>query len=455
MGHLRSTRTRLTLVYSLLFTVVITLAALGFWLASSAYEYAAVDASLREQALIVRTSVEASTPASPLHMPVQGPRGLPIETFLIVDGNVVGETPLGVESSIGSSLIPADGFPSSPVITTRILRGQALRVLIRATSYYQRPAGLIVLRAIDDLRASLVHTAVYLLVGCLGLVVAAGALAHWLSGRALLPVREMAEMVRTISDQDLRQRVHTDLPADDELGHLAATFNGMLERLEHSFASLRQFTADAAHELRTPLAMMRTRVEVTLRSDRSEAVYREALNDLLGEIDRLSGITDRLLMLARADAGTLAPNEESFDLPDLLEEVVDHWRSAGPGGVVLDAKIPLDGRIRADRALLRLVFDNLLDNAYKHSPRGGRVTLRVGRQNGSWVVDVTDQGSGIPADLRPLLFHRFARGDASRSGGGAGLGLAICAAIVELHGGSIELVDRRRAGAAFRVSLPA
>jgi len=319
------------------------------------------------------------------------------------------------------------------------------------------PAGLILTRAVDDVRDGLARAALLLLPGVLGLAAVASGLAHWLSGRALTPVREMSAAAREITDKDLARRLRTQLPPGDELGELADTFDSMLDRLESAFTSLRHFTAEAAHELRAPLALMRTQVEVTLRAPRSAEQYRESHRHLLQEIARLSRITDQLLMLARSDAGTLGPHYESFDLPDLLEEVADRWRRGAPAGSLLESAIPPEGGITADHDLLCQLLDNLLDNAFRHAPAAGQVRLSARREGRSWLLQVSDDGPGIPAELRPRLFDRFSRGDFARgrATGGAGLGLSLCAAIAALHGGSVELVPSPLGGACFLVSLPA
>src|SRR5205807_5561885 len=260
---------------------------------------------------------------------------------------------------------------------------------------------------------------------------------------------------RDISEQDLHRRLDMKLPPD-ELGELGATFNEMLSRLEAAFASLQRFTADAAHELRAPLAVMRSEVEVTLAKERGADEYRDSVRSLGTEIERLTRLADQLLVLARADAGELHPHMEPVDVADFLEEVVARWRPHVTNrGVGLVSRLPESGHLRGDAELLRRVLDNLLDNAVKHSAAGNAIEVTATLDVSGWRITVADQGPGVPDELRPHLFERFARGDPARSrqSGGAGLGLALAAAIVHAHGGSLVL-ENGGPGAHFAVRLP-
>jgi heavy metal sensor kinase len=281
-------------------------------------------------------------------------------------------------------------------------------------------------------------------------------LAYHLAGRALRPVRAIAATARDLSQRDLHRRLSLDLPPD-ELGELGETFNAMLARLDSAFTALQQFTADAAHELRAPLALLRAELEVSLRYPRSPSEYRASQQIALAEVERLNGIADQLLTLARADAGALRPDFEIVDLGDLAEETVERWRPlARSRGVDLSIEVPDEGSAPADPELLRHLLDNLLDNAVRHTPAGGAVLVSVASRDNAWEIVVSDTGPGIPAQQRASIFERFTRGDAARgrATGGAGLGLALCRVIAEVHGGSIVLDGDGPRGATFRVYLP-
>jgi heavy metal sensor kinase len=259
------------------------------------------------------------------------------------------------------------------------------------------------------------------------------------------------------SERDLHRRIELDLPPD-ELGELADTFNGMLARLETAFDSLRRFTADAAHELRAPLALMRTEAEVALSRPRTEEQYRTSLQTVLAEAERLGRLAEQLLMLARADAGALVAQMTKVDLPNLVDETCGRWRYlAARDEVTLVDRLPDEGYVWGDLDLLRRLLDNLLDNALRHSSRGGKITVSCTLVDPSWEIVVADAGPGVSPEMRPLLFERFARADAARrrDTGGAGLGLALCAVIARIHTGSIALEDGPGPGARFVVRLPA
>jgi heavy metal sensor kinase len=295
----------------------------------------------------------------------------------------------------------------------------------------------------------------------LGLPVAvavAGLGGYALARRALAPVDRMAEQARLITAERLTERLPVDNPGD-ELGRLATVFNQTLMRLESSFEQMRRFTADASHELRTPLTAMRSVGEIGLRGRRDPAAYREVIGSMLEEVERLSLLVDRLLTLSRADSGESMLSRERVDLCELAEEVTTQL-------VVLaeekQQSLTVEAGSRSlcigDRMVLRQALLNLVDNAIKYSPNGGRIVVKVSTSGeGMAVLDVSDTGPGIPADLRPRVFDRFYRADRSRSrenGGGTGLGLSIARWAVEVNGGRLTLESSEGPGATFRITLP-
>jgi heavy metal sensor kinase len=315
---------------------------------------------------------------------------------------------------------------------------------------------LIVSRSIGELQSALTQTILFLAVLSVLIVVAGTLLAHRLAGNILEPVRRIASTARSLSQHELHRRVEVKVPPD-ELGELVETFNSMLARLEASFDSLRRFTADASHELRSPLALMRSELEGTLARARTPAEYERVLRDLEAEVEHMARMVDQLLMLARADAGALQPARTNLDVADFLHETAARWRPmADRRNVKLDVDAPDSGSVSADPDLLRRVMDNLLDNATRHSPAGTAVRLTGVPAPGGWTIEVRDQGPGIPAAARDALFERFARAEDARArdGGGAGLGLALSRAIAESHGGSLQLADPNGRGATFRLFLP-
>jgi signal transduction histidine kinase len=233
----------------------------------------------------------------------------------------------------------------------------------------------------------------------------------------------------------------------------------MLERLEAAFGRVTQFTADASHELRTPVSLIRTEAELALRRSRGEAEYRDALRRILLEAERTTALLEQLLALARADSGREDFAMASLDLREMLQEVASGWRQvANVRGLqfserILDAELNVLG----DEAALRRVLNVLLDNAFKYTPcPGGMVRLSAERKGGHAIVSVADNGLGIPEEEQTRIFERFYRVDKARSRdlGGAGLGLSIAQWIVEQHHGKIAVESTPGAGSIFRVELP-
>jgi heavy metal sensor kinase len=459
LAFLRRTRVRLALGVGIAFLAVASLAAAGLWLEFSHTEYGAIDASLSAQTQSLMSGLQdangkATFSADPL--PAQTPDGIAVGALLVdASGNVLdtsGATPTAalIASSIGDAL-----SRRTPVTATVSFLGTPHRVLASPVDTGSGTAVLVVSRPIDELRSTFFRLAALLSASVLLLTAVVSLLAYRLTGRAMRPVRAIAATARDISEHDLHRRLDLDLPPD-ELGELAGTFNGMLTRLESAFAALQRFTADAAHELRAPLTRTRTELEVTLTHERPPDAYRDALRVTLAEVEHLSRIADRLLTLARADAGVLVPARRRVDLGDLADETVHRWQPvASRAGVELRSEVVDEGAVDADPELLRRVLDNLIDNALRHTPAGGAAGVEVARSDGAWTLTVRDTGPGVPPEQRPSLFDRFTRGDAARgrNTGGAGLGLSLCRAIAEVHSGSISL-EESSTGARFVLRLP-
>jgi heavy metal sensor kinase len=292
-----------------------------------------------------------------------------------------------------------------------------------------------------------------LLIGVPLLAVVAGLGGYWLAARALAPIDRITVTARRISAKDLSARLN--LPAtDDEVGRLAATFDGMLARLDASFRRERQFTADASHELRTPLAAMQAIVSTVSQKRRSPATYEQALADLAEEIERLRSLTEALLLLARRDAHPAEPRER-IDLSTLLCDVAESLRPlAEAKDLTLTCAIPAGLTVGGDTDGLIRLFANLLDNAIKYTDQG-QITLRAEPPaNGLVQVTVADTGRGIPAEHLPRVFDRFYRVDKARTERGVGLGLAIARDIARAHDGTIAVSSTVDEGTTFTVQLP-
>jgi signal transduction histidine kinase len=290
-------------------------------------------------------------------------------------------------------------------------------------------------------------------------VAAAGFGGYSLARRALAPVDRMAERAHSITAERLSDRLPVDNP-DDELGRLASVFNETLGRLEWSFDQMRRFTADVSHEVRTPLTAIRSVGEVGLRARRDEGAYRGIIGSMLEEADRLTGLVDRLLALSRAETGPAMMSVDVINLGELVDNVVAHL------GVLAEEKdqslaieclgLPL---ALGDRCMLRQALINIVDNAIKFTPVGGGIRIRVLDSPSGAMLDVSDTGPGVPAELRARIFDRHLSG--SQGGGlssgkrcGTGLGLSIAKGAVEANGGRLTLESVNGAGSTFRITLP-
>ncbi|HXG61196.1 MAG TPA: ATP-binding protein [Planctomycetota bacterium] len=274
--------------------------------------------------------------------------------------------------------------------------------------------------------------------------------------RALAPVETLRRCAERISRANLSERV-PEPETEGELRDLARTLNEMLERLERAMEDLRSFAADAAHELRTPLANLRAELETALQDRRPPDEYERILGSVSEEVARMNRIVGDLLALARMDLRRHALPKERVPLLQLLEETRETW---APAAEARGIRIHLEGppaEVAGDPVALRRVFMNLVENAVKYNREGGRVDLRLDRADG-WVrVAVRDTGLGIPPEHLPHLFRRFYRVDRARSRetGGAGLGLALCKSFVEAHEGRIRVESVPGRGSCFTVELPA
>jgi len=294
------------------------------------------------------------------------------------------------------------------------------------------------------------------------LLVLVAAISGWfLAQRSLAPVGSMANHAAEISATNLHERL--PVGGGDEFVRLAKVINDLLDRLQRSFEQQRRFMADASHELRTPTAIVRTEADVTLsREHRGESEYRDSVRIIRDASRRMARIVDDLFLLARADAGHLVLRRA----PIYLEEVVDSSARgvrhiADQKGVTLVLNELVEAPVDGDADLLGRLLLNLLDNAIKHSPAGGTISVTLSRQGSDYHVSVADQGPGIPEAARERVFERFFRADEARARDesghttGAGLGLAISRRIAELHGGTLSLVSSRPGRTEFRFSMPA
>jgi heavy metal sensor kinase len=289
----------------------------------------------------------------------------------------------------------------------------------------------------------------------IALLLAAGG--GWLlAHRVLAPVDQMTTAARRIGAERLAERLE-ETGTGDELDRLATTLNAMLSRLDDAFRQIRQFSADASHELQTPLTILKGELEVALRSPRSPEAYQHILESALEEIDRIAVLVDGLMLLARADAGVLRMDHQPVELHQLIHEVYGHTKVlADTQSVTLSLGTLEPVVIQGDYERLRRLLLNLIDNGIKYTPAGGQVTLAL-RRCDKWVLlDVTDTGIGLFPAEQDRIFQRFYRTDSARNQGasGSGLGLCIAYSIATAHGGTIDLESTPGQGSTFTVRLP-
>jgi len=278
----------------------------------------------------------------------------------------------------------------------------------------------------------------------------------YLAYSSLRPVDEVTRRARQITAENLDQRI-PDRRVNDEIGRLTSTINDMIGRLRDSFAQIKQFSADASHELRTPVTIMRGEIELALRSRKTTEEYRRVLASALEELLRMSSIMDNLLTLAKADQVVYEPRLSKVDLNELVSELYgDSAILAESKNIRLSMEKNESVTILGDKGKLRQLFLNLITNAIKYTPIGGSVTLSIEKQNGTALFHVRDTGIGIPPRDLDKIFNRFYRVDKARSRelGGSGLGLAIAKSIADTHHGSITVQSELQKGSTFTVHLP-
>ncbi|HET9225645.1 MAG TPA: ATP-binding protein, partial [Thermoanaerobaculia bacterium] len=276
-----------------------------------------------------------------------------------------------------------------------------------------------------------------------------------LAGRALRPIGGLVAVIRGLDPA--RTDSHLELPEEgvEEVAVLSRAFNSLLHQLEENVERMRRFTADASHEIRNPLSVLRTGLEIGLRRERGVDEYKELLRENLREIERLHAVVEGLLLLARD--GSREGHRIARAPVDLSQVVSDTAASlaasAAEFGVRIDVSAGPGCTVAGDAGLLRLVVFNLLDNALKHSPEGESVRVEVRRRNGNTAIVVTDHGPGVRPEDRARLFERFFRGGPASGTGVGGIGLSVVRWAAEAHGGTARLLDTER-GAAFEVVLP-
>jgi heavy metal sensor kinase len=363
----------------------------------------------------------------------------------------------------------AHAYPAlSPSALSDVLRGETVYDTIRipdapsvrriALPVYRNGAVRYILQAESKLRFiehALRQLAMLLVVISISILALAWVGSRWVADQALTPVEALSSTAERISGSSLKTRVSLDAPYA-EFQRLAQVFNAMLERLQHVFEAQRRFIADAAHELKTPLTIIKGNVEVALKKDRSAEEYREVLIGNLAQVERLISLTRTLLMLSQF-AGDRPPIKlVPLALEPMLKELTGELAVLAEDRritLALEAQ-PVPPVLGCEGWLRHLVI-NLMDNALRHTPPGGIVKVRLGQEGEQVAIKVTDTGPGIPPEHLPHLFERFYRAESARDreSGGVGLGLAIVNEIAEAHGGTVRAESEVGKGSSFTVTL--
>lgn len=457
----RSIRFRLAVWYSAVLALALVAFGGASWLAIRHALFHTVDETLRDRVEGVRhfmseqigaLSVEEIRDEFKEHS-VLGPGG---DLFQVCDAQGVWlyrSAPL--ENGDVSIPLP-QSLPPQGVTEDRIVGGAELRFLARQVDVLGRPYTIQVAVPMHELREGLSGYAWALMILIPVVLSIATAGGWWMSRHALQPVDQIIDAARSIGEQSLAQRLPVP-ETQDELQRLSETLNQMLGRIEGAFRRVTEFTADASHELRTPVALMRTTAEVALRKPRTNEDYRQALEDVHAESIRTTELIENLLTLARADAGKAALERREIDLAPIVWEASQQGQKlAQSKNLRFRADIP-DAAVRTlgDASALRRLLLIVIDNAVKYTPEG-EITVRLSSANGRPEIQVSDTGVGISESDLSRVFERFYRADKSRNrdSGGAGLGLSIAKWIADVHQGAIEATSEPNRGSTFLITLP-
>jgi two-component system OmpR family sensor kinase len=449
-----SIRAKLTIAFAAALLLVLALAGLFVYLRVSAQLTEALDDGLQARVSDVQRLLARSGDRPPKLSGglFEGEEGF--AQILSPKGEVVASTlQRGAGPAIDS--VQVDQATGGPLIVNRDVPGldAEARVLAKPATLPEESYVIVAGSSTGDRNEALAGIAGAFAIGApLALLVASG-LGYLLASRSLAPV----EVMRRRADEITLERSGERLPlpgAEDEIHRLGETLNRMLDRIEASLERQRVFVADASHELRTPLAVLRAELELADRSQRTREELEIALRSAVEEVDRLSRLAEDLLVVARSDQGRLPIRRERVDVGALLARMGDRFgRRAAESGREIVVDVPAHLEAELDVLRVEQALGNLIDNALRHG--AGQVRVSAQRANGSVLLEVSDTGPGFQDAFREQAFERFTRADGGRTGGGAGLGLAIVQAIATAHGGRATIAGSREPATTVRISVPA
>ena len=463
----KSIRSRLTAWYVTLLAIILILFSviLNFFLAKRLHE--SVDNSLTVSATVVATSATMRLGNSPLPGLNQlfeqfMNQGNLNKFYRIYDGS----------GNVGSRSknISASQFPLSQGAYADALEGknsyetftvggqQPIRVITMPILLEGKLINLVqVGTSLEAVQETLRNLKIFLFTAVPSVLILAALFARFMARRALKPISRIIDTAREIGQgQELSKRIPV-LKIKDELGQLALTFNEMMNRLENSFAQMRQFSSDASHELRTPLTVLKGQNELILSKQRKPEEYQEVISSNLEEINYMSKVLEDLFVLSKSDENQVNLDYKPVDLRALVEEVCKHAEILAEEKnikIIIAFLEPIE--IKGDEVRLRQMVWNVLQNGIKYTQQGGELKISLQNEGDFALLTIQDTGIGIPEEDLPLIFNRFYRVDKARTRdeGGSGLGLSICRQIAEAHKGKIEVESKLGVGTRFKIRLP-
>jgi two-component system, OmpR family, heavy metal sensor histidine kinase CusS len=366
-------------------------------------------------------------------------------------GAIIGQTP-GMETLLPVNIFPSAASRETAVPVEHRVDGKLFALTTRPASAGGQQFTIQVAQDRSSDEQVERRFGILVLVVLSGSILASILIAIPVTRRGLRPLEEMKRSLERIGPTHLKERV-ASASWPRELQPMAVAFDEMLKRLDDSFTRLSQFSADLAHELRTPIANMLGEAQVALSRDRSSAEYRETIESTIGECERLSGIADNLLFVARADAASEPVARKRFDARAAVEKIAEFYET-----IAEDRHVAINcsgqGEIFADPALFERAVGNLVDNALRFTPENGSIQIALAEHPTDFEVDVRDNGSGIAPEHLPRVFDRFYRAESSRGSDGAGLGLALVKSIVDLHGGTARIQSEPGCGTTVTLIFP-
>ena len=463
----KSIRSRLTAWYVTLLAIILILFSvlLNYFLAKRLHE--SVDNSLTVSATVVATSATMRLGNSPLPGLNQlfeqfMNQGNLNKFYRIYDGS----------GNVGSRSknISASQFPLSQPAYADALEGknsyetftvggqQPIRVITMPILFEGKLINLVqVGTSLEAVQETLRNLKIFLFTAVPSVLILAALFARFMAKRALKPISRIIDTAREIGQgQELSKRIPV-LKIKDELGQLALTFNEMMNRLENSFAQMRQFSSDASHELRTPLTVLKGQNELILSKQRKPEEYQEVISSNLEEINYMSKVLEDLFVLSKSDENQVNLDYKPVDLRALVEEVCKHAEILAEEKnikIIIAFLEPIE--IKGDEVRLRQMVWNVLQNGIKYTQQGGELKISLQNEGDFALLTIQDTGIGIPEEDLPLIFNRFYRVDKARTRdeGGSGLGLSICRQIAEAHKGKIEVESKLGVGTRFKICLP-